>query len=198
MSAFPDIPYRTKEEIIADFRKHAEDCEHRTNPEDIHDRFEQALKLMLDARLPRADDDDELRGMLEQGMRDIDEGKSLSSEEVFKQLEERRVGFREYLDRFRALLALEAWEQAAMMLAPCEGRSGPGYYGGHSGDYYRLTMHTHGYDNGKFMGYGGCRIEHPLSSGGGPEVRAYAPTPGLSMLAAIMKAHAEWHELWKR
>lgn len=189
---------RSEAEIIKAFRDLAEECEKRSNPEDIPDRFQEAYVLMLEARVPRMpDSQEELQEMLDAAINDP--RPSVPAEEAFASIKaglDARLSFK---GRFDAQIAAEAFESAAMMLAPCKGCTGPGFYGRIAEDfgYYRLTMDTHGYDDGLYQGGPGCVIHHPISSGGGPMVKAFAPTPGLAMLAAILKAHAEWHELWK-
>jgi hypothetical protein len=160
-----------EEQVVASFRDLAKTCRENTNPEDIYDRFEEALKLMLDAR----------------GMTSEDIAGSEAEAEAF-------IAFG---PQFARLLKIGAYEQAAFMLLPTENRTGPGYFGGHSGGYYRTHIDTTGYDEGKYVGGAACVIEHPISSGGGPLVTGYGATIGLAMLIATLLAHAEWRELWR-
>lgn len=145
------------------FIKLAQQCEKHTNPEEIADRFDEALDLML-----------EYRGMTRADIRN--EQPPIIS----------------FDSRFLTLLELEAWYDAAMMLAPC-GRSGPGYFGRASSfcGMFSVTVYTKGYDNGKYRG-SKCVIHHPVSSGGGPLVEGYGPLPGLAMLSAILLADGKW------
>ena len=183
----------SKNHFIAAFEALAVECEKHTNPEDIPDRFEEALRLLLDAKQPRADSDEELAEMLQKSMDDPHPGYTM--EEVKQHLEASGKIFSRNLENFRTMLTIEAFDSAALMLAP-------GWQFGTKADWYatggfHITTSTHGYDEGKYRGCG-CSIHHPLSSGGGPKVAAYAPTPALATLAAIMRCYAEWPELWRR
>lgn len=166
-----ETDFSNEEQVVAAFRKLADEVEHRSNPEDIPYRFEEALNLMLQAR----------------GMEPVEIEGEPDEQEVFPS----------FATRFRGLLMLEAYEQAAFMLLPTTERTGPGYFGGFQGRYYSTHIDTNGYDEGKYMSGSGCVIEHPISSGGGPLVKAYHPVTGMAMLAATLKAHAEWTELWQ-
>ena len=146
----------------------ASEAEHSV-PEDIHGLFEQALTVMLNAR--------------DMEMSEIEDGP---------------LGEPSFAARFRSLLDLEAWLDAAMMLAPVSERKGPGYHGGFGGNYWAIHIETLGYDDGVYQkGRAACVIHHPLSSGGGPLVKAFHPFVGVAVLIATLKAHAKWTELWK-
>ena len=184
-------PNRSVDELVLAFDQLARDCEQRTNPDDVADRFEAAYQLMVEARAIGFGGD-----TFATMLRDANEPPTtaLSLRDVEASLGDNSLWFQ---TRLYALIQLEAWESAAMMLAPVEGRTGPGYFGGAKAcQYYRLVMTTHGYRDGVYQGGPVCAIYHPLSSGGHPKVEAVAPLPGLAMLAAILKAHAEWPALW--
>lgn len=154
--------------MIALFTDLSEEARH-TNPEDVHGVFEQSLTVMLNAR-------------------DME----------MSEIEDSPLGVPSFASRFRALLDLEAWFDAAMMLAPVSERTGPGYHGGFSGNYWAIRIDTIGYDDGVYQqGQAACVIHHPLSSGGGPLVKGFHASPGVAVLIATLKAHAEWPELWK-
>jgi hypothetical protein len=135
------------------------ECEERSNPDDVFDRFKEAMVLIIRSRGLATDPD-----------------------------------LNRFVNRFDRLLMTEAYESAAMMIAPCDNLSGPGWFGG-QGSYFPLTMTTHGYRDGVYKGPM-CTIHHPISSGGGPFVESIAPLPSLAMLGAILRAHSKWPEIW--
>jgi len=91
-------------------------------------------------------------------------------------------------ERYRAAIDAEAYESAAMILMWPFERIKLGSY--------RWELTNSGYLDGVHLGRPSATIHHPLSSGGGPMVTASFPTPGMAMLIAALRAHAEWgHEI---
>lgn len=90
MTSDIEIPYRTNAEMIERFEEWAQTCE-QANPEDINECFEEALSIMLEARLPRVDNEEDVKRLVQEALDDPRPG--LSSEDAFAQIKQNSEQF---------------------------------------------------------------------------------------------------------
>lgn len=177
-----DIPdVRPIGEIVALMRDLSDRAEAAVDDEGAADMFGEGLSLMLEIRVPREPDtDEELAAMLNDRM---EEGPTFTMEEVEQHLMENRIAFTIFLERFDAAIASGVWNTAGTMLLPSKG-SGAQEWG--DGPYVpNVAMAADG--------SAVTTIRH-----GEAEVSGSSRIAGLSVLAAVMKAHVEWKGIWLR
>jgi hypothetical protein len=152
-------------------------CGSQTGHDTVRGIFDRALSALLEIRVPRMPDTaEELQAMIEEGRN----GPTFSTEEVFAHLDRTRRDFARFLKCYRADLAAGRWQRAAEALMPAPRGSGIVWEGGP----YEMTID------------GADAVIR--DAGTGRTVSGRGCLPGTAALCAVLAAHLEWPEIWKR
>lgn len=142
--------------------------------------FEEALRLMLEIRIPRMPDtQDELADILRRSSEDAG---GVDSTMAFDTIRKQGREFSVFLEEFRHAVAIRRWEDATNLLLPLPEERGIRW------NDMKPTMRTEA---------DGSRAIIECDDGEPRTIVAHG-RPGTSGLAAIMEAHLLWDDVWRR
>lgn len=155
-----------------------EKCETGAREDEKPAMFEEALSLMLEIRVPRMPDTEkELSRML----REAENGPTLTTEEVWANLDVHARRFQTWLCQYRHMIERRSWQEAANALAPSKTPGAPKWHG----KQCRLLTSD------------GGEAEAAIIRGDN-KIEETAPEPELAVLGAVLRAHTEWYDIWRR